>query len=67
MSTNVLKTWTGKLLDAAEKNKEIGDEEKEYIFGVSYLNGIMQLRKSKEFKNDPKSISCLPISTKLKR
>ena len=45
-------TWAEKLLNKSEEMENLGDFEREYIFGVSYITTMMALRKSKEYRSD---------------
>ena len=65
LSAKGLSTWAGKLLDKSAEVAKNADQEKEYIFGTAYIDAVLQLRRTKEFKTDPKYYNPLPIMKKL--
>ena len=58
-------TWAEKLLNKSEEMENLGDFEREYIFGVSYITTMMALRKSKEYRSDKAFYDRLPTMQKL--
>ena len=60
-----MQIWAEKLLNKSEEMEAVGDFEREYIFGVSYITAVMSLRKTKEYKSEKSYYDKFPTVQKL--